>query len=119
MKVKSFCENHHIALPDFDSHYVARKGQARHQQDDQITISQHQWVNVHIVAIDFQLKELNSKLPRIVWSCLLLVLHWILEIDDFCKLVEKFYPEDFNELEKSDMRVQFQHYKLDMLQTPS
>jgi hypothetical protein len=36
------------------------------------------------------------------------------KIDDICKLVEKFYPRDFNEQEKFCLKIQLEHYKLDV-----
>lgn len=36
------------------------------------------------------------------------------KIDDICKLVEKFYPRDFNEQEKLCLKFQFEHYKIDV-----
>ncbi|XP_023729163.1 uncharacterized protein LOC111876821 [Lactuca sativa] len=35
---------------------------------------------------------------------------------DVIKLVEKFYPEDFNEQEKVVLKIQLQHYEIDVVQ---
>lgn len=43
--VTSFCEEHDIHLPNFDSTYIARQGRARHQKDH-MTMEDHFRVNV-------------------------------------------------------------------------
>ena len=36
---------------------------------------------------------------------------WIsFRIDDICKLVKKFYPQDFAEYEMIQLRMQFEHF---------
>nr|KAJ0195570.1 hypothetical protein LSAT_V11C700359490 [Lactuca sativa] len=35
---------------------------------------------------------------------------------DVCQLVEKFYPENFNETEKNLLKMQLQHYEADVIQ---
>ena len=58
--VKSFCKSVNIPIPDFSARYIARRGRARHQQDD-ITIEHYYKVNIFNAVIDFQLQELNDK----------------------------------------------------------
>jgi hypothetical protein len=41
-----------------------------------------------------------------------------LSIEDICKLVEKFYHEDFFNQEKIQLRFQLQHYELDVPNHP-
>nr|KAJ0221306.1 hypothetical protein LSAT_V11C200088480 [Lactuca sativa] len=38
------------------------------------------------------------------------------QIGDIIKLVEKFYPEDFNEQDKLVLKIQLQHYEIDVVQ---
>ena len=40
-------------------------------------------------------------------------------IDDICKLTEKFYPQDFTEQDRIILKYQLQHYELDVLHHPS
>ncbi|XP_075650101.1 uncharacterized protein LOC142620650 [Castanea sativa] len=54
----SFCEKHSIDVPNMNARYVARRGQARNQQDN-VTIEHHYQVNIFYAAIDSQLQELN------------------------------------------------------------
>jgi hypothetical protein len=39
-------------------------------------------------------------------------------IDNICKLVEKFYPQDFTKQEKTLLRFQLQHYEFDVPKHP-
>ena len=41
-----------------------------------------------------------------------------LSVEDICKLVDKFYPEDFSNQEKIQLRFQLQHYELDVPNHP-
>ena len=58
--VKSFCEARNIDAPNMSARYIARRGRARHQQDD-YTIEHHYQVDISYVAIDSQLQELNGR----------------------------------------------------------
>jgi hypothetical protein len=37
----------------------------------------------------------------------------LFSVEDICLLVDKFYPEDFSNQEKTHLRFQLQHYELD------
>ncbi|KAL6543005.1 hypothetical protein OROHE_010525 [Orobanche hederae] len=117
-KVKSFCESVNIPIPDLSAQYVTRKGRARHQQDA-FTFEQHYKVNVFLAVIDTQIQELNHKFNDKTVE--LLVLSSALDpremlisyrIDDFQKLVQKFYPHDFTDYEMAQLMIQFQHFDL-------
>ena len=58
--VISFCEKHCIDVLDMNTCYVARRGQARNQQDN-VTIEHHYRVNIFYATIDSQLQELNYR----------------------------------------------------------
>ncbi|XP_074288038.1 uncharacterized protein LOC141613196 [Silene latifolia] len=99
-----------------DAMYIARKGRARHQQD-QITVERHFRINIFYVAIDKQLHELNSRFSDRALE--LLTLTSVLEpkngyknfdCDQICTLVEKFYPSDFTSQEMVHLRYQLQHF---------
>lgn len=37
--------------------------------------------------------------------------HESFEVDNVCQLVDKFYPQDFNDQEKTQLKMQLSHYK--------
>ncbi|XP_050238057.1 uncharacterized protein LOC126687539 [Mercurialis annua] len=116
LTTKSFCEAVNILVPDFSVIYVARRGRARHQQD-KFTVEHHYKVDIFNAVIDSQLQELNNKFND--HTVELLTLCSALDprekrtkfrVDDICKLVQKFYPRDFEEYEMMQLRVQFEHF---------
>ncbi|XP_076951540.1 uncharacterized protein LOC143624933 [Bidens hawaiensis] len=51
------------------------------------------------------------------WSCYLLVLVWLqkkINVDEICLLIEKYYPEDFTEPERTHLRDQFVVFIVEM-----
>ncbi|KAL9691141.1 hypothetical protein QQ045_011560 [Rhodiola kirilowii] len=69
--------------------------------------------------IDSQLQELNNRfnddsVELIILSSALdpKELRTTLRVDDICKLVEKFYPLDFDEDERTSLRMELQHFEL-------
>jgi hypothetical protein len=42
----------------------------------------------------------------------------LFSVEDICLLVDKFYPEDFSDKEKTYLRFQLQHYELDVPSHP-
>jgi len=38
----------------------------------------------------------------------------LFNVEDKCLLVDKFYPQDFSDQEKIHLRLQLQHYELDV-----
>ncbi|XP_073121656.1 uncharacterized protein [Henckelia pumila] len=99
--VKSFCEAVNISMPDFSAQYIARRGRARHQQDE-ITVELHFKVNLFNAVKDSQLQELNIKFNDNTVEFIILSsaldpreMHNAFRIDDICRLVQKFYPKDF------------------------
>jgi hypothetical protein len=69
-----------------------------------MTIEHYFRIDVFIVAIDFQLQELNYRFSEHAVELLILsaVLspkdaYKLFKIDDICNLVEKFYPQDFTD----------------------
>ncbi|XP_062161921.1 uncharacterized protein LOC133868946 [Alnus glutinosa] len=90
--VKSFCEKRNIDIPDMNARYVERR--------------------------DSQLQELNRRFSE--HAVELLILSSALDpraaresfrIDDICQLVNKFYPQDFTDLEKEQLETELNHYK--------
>jgi hypothetical protein len=82
-----------------------------------VTVYQHYHYDIFNSTIDFQVEELNSRFSD--GTVELLILSSALEpkdnfksfkADAIYKLVEKFYPEDFNEQEMYYLRSQLEHY---------
>ncbi|KAF5454575.1 hypothetical protein F2P56_024229 [Juglans regia] len=70
----------------------------------------------------YMLQELNNRFNNHAMELLILnaalnpkCAYKSFKIDDICKLVEKFYPQDFIEQERLLLRIQLQHYELNVL----
>ncbi|KAK9670576.1 hypothetical protein RND81_13G210600 [Saponaria officinalis] len=97
------------------------KGGRARRQHDQNTVEVHYRRNLFYAAIDVQLQELRYRFNE--KSVELLTLSCALEprssgqyfkIDDICNLVNKFYPEDFTDVEKEELKVQLCHYEVEL-----
>jgi hypothetical protein len=124
-KVKSFCNKRNIDVPDMNACYVERRGRARHQQAD-FTIEHHYRVDIFCAAIDSQLQELNRRFSEQAMELLILgsaldprVARESFRIDDICQLVNKFYPQDFTDLEKEQLETKLHHYEHNVVQDSS
>ncbi|XP_062112624.1 uncharacterized protein LOC133823788 [Humulus lupulus] len=121
IKVKSFCEQHQVDIPDMNAQHVARRGRSRNQQD-KINVMHYYRVDIFITTLDYQLQELNYRFNE--HSVELLVLSTafdrrdgfkLFKINDICKLAKKFYPDDFSEQELVvHLRIELQHFELDI-----
>ncbi|XP_041001692.1 uncharacterized protein LOC121247402 [Juglans microcarpa x Juglans regia] len=118
--VISFCEKHEIDISDMNGQYPRARGKSRHQVDK--SMEHHFRIDIFTAKIDFQLQELNNRFNDHTMKLLILSAalnpkgaYKSFKIDDICKLVEKFYPQDFTEQEKFLLRIQLQHYELDVL----
>ncbi|XP_019190782.1 PREDICTED: uncharacterized protein LOC109185256 [Ipomoea nil] len=114
---ESFCETVNIILPDFDAQYIARRGRARHQQDE-LTIGHHYKFDIFNAVIDSQLQELRNRFDDKAMELIILSssldpkeMRISFRIDDICKLVEKFYPQDFEDYEILQLRTQLEHFE--------
>ncbi|KAF5444869.1 hypothetical protein F2P56_033965 [Juglans regia] len=115
-----FCEKHQIDIPDMNGQYTRARGKSRHLVDK--SMEHHFMIDIFTATIDFQLLELNNRFNENTMELLILSAalspkgaYKSFKIDDICKLVEKFYPQDFTEQEKFLLRIQLQHYELDVL----
>ena len=105
--VKSFCEKHDIDILDMNSHCTRARGRSRRQDEKSSAIVEHHFrVDIFTTAIDFQLQELKNRFNEQVVELLILSSalspkdsYRSFNMDDICKLVEKFYPQDFTEQE--------------------
>ncbi|XP_020411638.1 uncharacterized protein LOC18793132 [Prunus persica] len=123
-KVNSFCEAWNIDILDMNARYVARRGRARHQQDD-FTIKHYYIIDIFYATIDSQLQELNSRFSDQITELLIMgsaldprEMNKSFRIDDICQLVDKFYPQDFEDHEKIGLRRQLQHFESDVVRLP-
>ncbi|XP_074559177.1 uncharacterized protein LOC141815131 [Curcuma longa] len=123
-KVKSFCELRNIDIPDFNAPYINRRGRARARQDN-FTIEHHYQVDLFYASIDSQLQEINGRFNDDAME--LLILSNALNpknavesfrIEDICKLVEKFYVQDFTSDEKEQLEIQLKHYEYNIVKGP-
>jgi hypothetical protein len=121
-EVVSFCKKFEINIPDLGARYVQRRG--CHQRYH-ITVEHHYHFDIFNATIDFQLQELDNRFSEEAMELLTLSLaldpndaYKSFSIDDICKLAEKYYPLDFSEQEKINLRFQLKHFQLDMLNDP-
>jgi hypothetical protein len=77
-------------------------------------------------AIDSQLQELNRRFSEQAVELLILssaldprVARESFRIDDICQLVNKFYPQDFTDLEKEQLEIELHHYEHNVVQDSS
>jgi hypothetical protein len=68
------------------------------------------------------LQELNSRFSehKVEWLILGLALdaraaHEFFRIDDICQLANKFYPQDFTDLENEQLEIELNHYKYNVI----
>ncbi|XP_020243347.1 uncharacterized protein LOC109821582 [Asparagus officinalis] len=89
---------------------------ARGHQD--ITIGHHYRVDFFYAAIDSQMQEINVRFSEDATELLMLSsalnpqnASEALRILDICKLVDKFYAQDFTSAEKESLKMQLKHYE--------
>ncbi|XP_073064150.1 uncharacterized protein [Primulina eburnea] len=116
-KAKSFCVARNIDVPDFSAQYVDRRGRARRHQGN-FTIEHHYRVDLFYATIDSQMQEINVRFNEDAVELLMLSsalnpqnAYDSLRYLDICKLVEKFYPQDFTSDEKERLEMQLKHYE--------
>ncbi|KAH1106669.1 hypothetical protein J1N35_010437, partial [Gossypium stocksii] len=99
--------------------YKASRGWSRIQKYN-LTIEHHYRFDIYIAGINSLLTEMNSHFNDEVVE--LLVLSSTLDphnnykafrVEDICKLMNDFYPNDFTEQEKLHMKIQLEHFQLD------
>ncbi|GKC19971.1 zinc finger MYM-type protein 1-like protein [Tanacetum coccineum] len=114
-KVVCFCKKYNILVPDMNVTYRDII-QSRHKKDN-VTVEHHYRVDVFIVAIDSQLQELNNRFSESVSELLRLSAtldpRKSFNSYDICKLVTNYYPLDFTDQDKIELKLELQHYELD------
>ncbi|KAL6491731.1 hypothetical protein OROGR_034096 [Orobanche gracilis] len=120
--VKSFCQVRNIDIPDLSSSYRNRGSRARNEHSDH-TLEHHYRVDIFYEAINCQLMELDHRFSDSAME----LLHLASSLDpknayetfrsvDVLQVMEKFYPEDFSDHEKTILKMQLQHYAIDVVQ---
>ncbi|XP_022849847.1 zinc finger MYM-type protein 1-like [Olea europaea var. sylvestris] len=98
-EVKCFCSKNDIHVPDLNGSYMVGRSRDREYP----TIEHHYHFDIFNVAIDFQMMELDTRFNET--SIELLSFSTALDpkysfesfnMDNICKLAEKFYPEDLS-----------------------
>ncbi|KAK9714795.1 hypothetical protein RND81_06G120700, partial [Saponaria officinalis] len=123
-QVLLFCNNHDIEVPNMEDHYIYGRGRFR-QPKDRVTNLHYFRYDVFIAAIDSQLHELDYRFNDEMIK--LLSLSSSLDpkrkfqnfkADDIYKLVSKFYPADFTEQEKLNLKSQLDLFLLEIKDHP-
>ncbi|XP_071688547.1 uncharacterized protein [Rutidosis leptorrhynchoides] len=114
--VQEFSTKHKIEMPDFNSLYKSERYRPR-QKDNHVSVEHFYRVDIFICAVDKQLHELASRFDDKATELLTLSSALVprkasemLNIDQICSLVEKYYPTDFTEHEMILLRYEFELY---------
>ena len=117
--VVEFCLGHEIDIPNMEATYIMRGGCAR-RQPDHFTNDRYFRVEIFRATIDTQLAELNLKFNEKVMDLLSISTTLIpkngfpsFSASEICKVVEKYYPADFNQQEKLRLEYQLKHFVVD------
>ncbi|XP_025664374.1 uncharacterized protein [Arachis hypogaea] len=115
-----FCEKHEVEVPDLNAMHISRRGRTR-KIVDQISVEHHYRVNLFLAVIDTQLQEINGRFNDNMVELLTLSStldprenYKLFSVNKVCELVERFYPGNFTDQEKFHIRMQAQHYELDV-----
>ncbi|KAL6526304.1 hypothetical protein OROMI_029944 [Orobanche minor] len=120
--VKSFCQVRDIDIPDLSSSYRNRGPHARNEQSDH-TFEHYYRVDIFYEAINYQLMELDHRFSDSAMELLRLAssldpknAYETFRSVDVIQVMEKFYREDFSDHEKIILKMQLQHYDIDVVQ---
>ncbi|KAL5053574.1 hypothetical protein RYX36_034256 [Vicia faba] len=120
--VTCFCVKNSIKVPQLNTRYVTRPWCSREKKEN-VTTEYYFRVEVFLIVIDKHIQELNSRFSDQAMELLTLSSSLVpkdtykaFNIDHICTLVEKYYPRDFNEQEKNDLRCQLEHFIIDARQ---
>ncbi|XP_042752606.1 uncharacterized protein LOC122195145 [Lactuca sativa] len=123
-QVKLFCEKHQVDMPDMKALYISTRYQPR-KGDNHLTFEHFYQVDLFTSTLDKQLHELNSKFNDQTMKLLSLsstlvskVHPNVINIDQICLLVEKYYPKDFTEQKRIQLRYQLEIFNIDMKKNP-
>jgi hypothetical protein len=115
-KVMEFCVDHDIDIPNMDETYILRGGRAR-RQPNHFTTDHFFRVEVFRATLDTQLAELNLKFNEKVIGLLSICVTLVpkngfasFQSSEICKMVEKYYPADFNQQEIIGLEYQLNYF---------
>ncbi|KAL3646811.1 hypothetical protein CASFOL_009355 [Castilleja foliolosa] len=117
-KVTFFCNKHQIEMPDMSAPYTSTRYRPR-KKDLHVTFEHYYRVDLFTATLDKQIHELNSRFSEHVMELLSLSFSLVskeINIDQICLLVEKYYPEDFTEHERIQLRYQLEIFNIEMMQ---
>ncbi|KAH9717836.1 TTF-type domain-containing protein [Citrus sinensis] len=119
-----FCRKHDITVSDMSVCYMEGT-RCSCRQKDYVIVEHHYHFDIFNAVIDFQLTEINSRLPEETMELLTLSSTLdpidgfkLFDTDRICCLAEKFYPHDFTTNEILALRRELEHYKFDVLSHP-
>ncbi|KAK9073296.1 hypothetical protein SSX86_007620 [Deinandra increscens subsp. villosa] len=113
-----FCGVNNVEMPDMKAPYISTRYRPR-KKDLQVTFEHYYRVDVFTSTIDNQITELNSRFKEDTVELLTLSASLSskeINVDQVYALVEKYYPEDFSEQERIQLRYQLEVFKLEMTQ---
>ncbi|XP_066334069.1 uncharacterized protein [Miscanthus floridulus] len=118
-QVVEFCMNHDILIPNMEETYILRGGHAR-RQPEHFTKERYYRVEIFRATIDTQLAELNLKFNEKVMDLLSISVTLVprngfadFQTKEICRMVEKYYPLDFNQQEMIGLERQLNHFIID------
>jgi hypothetical protein len=116
--VVSFSKKFEIDIPDMSARYIEGRCCNQHNY---ITVEHHYYFDIFNAAIDFQLQELNCRFGEKTVKFLTFSSaldskdgYKSFKIDDICSIEEVYYPLDFSEQEKINLRFQLKYFELDV-----
>ncbi|KAD4586123.1 hypothetical protein E3N88_23724 [Mikania micrantha] len=116
VKVTFFCTKHQVEMSDMNSPYISTRLRPR-KKDLHVTFEHYYRVDVFKATLDKQLFELSSRFNDQAMELLSLSSSLVskeINVNEICLLVEKYYPEDFTEHERSLLRGQLEIFNVEM-----
>jgi hypothetical protein len=120
--IVSFSKKSEINILDLSAHYIQGRGRNQKNHITEFTVERHYHFDIFNTTIDFQLQELDNRFGEKVMKLLTLCsglnpkdAYKSFKIDDICILAEKYYPFDFFEQEKINLRYQLRYFECDVL----
>ncbi|XP_021971676.2 zinc finger MYM-type protein 1-like [Helianthus annuus] len=112
-EVTLFCNKHIIEVPDMKAPFTSTRYRAR-KNDLQFTFEHYYRVDLFISTLDKQIHELNSRFTIELLSLSSSLVSKVINVDQICLLVEKFYPEDFTDQEITGLRRQLELFNVEL-----
>ncbi|XP_022895315.1 zinc finger MYM-type protein 1-like [Olea europaea var. sylvestris] len=111
-EVNCFCSKNDIHILDLHGSYMVGRSRGREYP----TIEHHYHFDIFNAAIDFLVTELDARFNETSLELLSLGLAFdpknsfeSFNMDNICKLTEKFYPQDFTQQDIYSLKVELQH----------